>query len=200
MVQVRIHKACSLAKCFTRLGSRLAQTNRSAPRRVTLFQNLILSSVQSNMCCLGFGTLESSLYCVSCNLRPGVLLVFFALWLSHLDLDCGAIIRCVYFYTVPHSCFEVRRCVRHTLRSDVNESDSLSLTLSLHDSLLASPAKILSIILPTRSRNSSPHGFVTSPCDVSNAYLGQLPMSVSFNIHRPDVESSTLNLWRFSRP
>ena len=81
--------------------------NQFALCHVNLIHNLILSSVQSNRCCLGFGIIDAS-----SNLRPGVLL---ALPLSHLDLDCGAMLRCVCLYTVPHSSYEVRRCVQHTL-------------------------------------------------------------------------------------
>ena len=81
-------------------------------------------SVNSNLFCLGFGNIESSLCCVSCSLRPGVLLVFLhcryrtLIWVVEQH-------RVVCFYTVPHSSFEVRSCVRHTQRSDVYEFSPL---------------------------------------------------------------------------
>ena len=52
----------------------------------------------------------------------------------------------------------------------------LSTILSFDVFILASPAKVLSMIFPTRPRNSSSRGFVAFPCKIRNAYLGQLPM------------------------
>ena len=46
----------------------------------------------------------------------------------------------------------------------------LSAMLALYVFILGSPAKVLSIILPIRSRNSSLRGFVAFHCQLSNAY------------------------------
>ena len=80
LVQIRIRKARSLARLtkyfVASVKSNLSWSNQFAPCPVNLIQILILSPVQSYKCCLGFGIIESSLCCASCDLHPGVLTVF----------------------------------------------------------------------------------------------------------------------------
>ena len=67
----------------------------------------------------------------------------------------------------------------------------LSTILSFDVFILASPAKVLSMIFPTRPRNSS-------TCKISNAYLGQLPCVRELQYsHARRRMFSTLNFQRF---
>ena len=96
LVQIRFHKACSLA--------------RPLPNVSLLRKNPTCFLESSNQACVA-----------SCNPRPGVLIVFLYCLCHTLIWIVEQCSRCVCFHTVPHSSFEVRRCVQHTLRSDVNE-------------------------------------------------------------------------------
>ena len=90
---------------------------KNRPCRINMIRNLFRS------CDRFQPVLESSnQVCVaSCNLHLGVILIF--LHCRYHTLIWVVEPYCVVFafHTVPHSPFEVQRCVRHTLWSDVNE-------------------------------------------------------------------------------
>ena len=117
-IKLRLPSPC-LIKPMLRLA--VSVLVYSLSRSSSLDQNVSL-----NLCLQVFSRLFHCVFgfeyrCVWIHHHPTITQSLPALPFSYLDLDCRTMLLCVCLYTVSHSSFAVRRCVQHTLWSDVNE-------------------------------------------------------------------------------